>query len=83
MSHHDSIDHVSDSSKFITLSIARSHCLGLLSLLLTLKSILKILLFILEILSHSCKLDHLLLVTRLLPLEKGLGETLLMEVDES
>lgn len=81
--HHDTIDHVPNSGQFIRLSITRSHSLGLLSLLLTFERILKILLFVLEVLSHFGQLYHLLLVTCLFPLEKSFGEILLVQIDES
>ena len=54
-----------------------------MSLLLTFEGILKILLFILEVLGHVGQLDHLLFVARLFPFEKSLGEILLMKIDKS
>jgi len=50
--HEHPIDHVSDSLELVILSIARSHSLGLLPLLLSTECIDKILGLVLKILSH-------------------------------
>lgn len=83
LSHHDTVNHVSDSGQLVGLPVARSDSLGLLSLLLTFQSILKILLFILEILGHVGQLDHLLFVACLFPLEQSFGEILLVQIYKS
>ena len=54
LSHHDSVSHVPHSGQFSTLTVGGSDSHGLLPLLLALKSILQVLILILEIFSHHC-----------------------------
>lgn len=83
LSHHDAVCHVSDSGQFSTLAVGGPDSLSLLTLFLGSQGVLQVLVLILEIFSHNCKLDEMLLVSRLLPFVKSFGQAGFMEVDQS